>query len=654
MLNIPNTVKALFKRDGVRKNFRVHFPNGEMNDLTNENIVQESVKFTESVCSQDVFKFGLAEASVIEFETVGIANMYGMEIECGMEIDLSSLSAAQLSAIAAGTWDGVYTAVGDSDIGYAYFRVPYGIFKVTSCPRDHGAMTHRKITAYQVDLFRELLPFPTKSLAASISMSLNGIAALKTGGGITEGTAATITTCSIQDPDNNMVITSGCIAASTFLAYSNFFHNFVWLCTGTTDNPVCAINYAQCTEDIILPTGTMDADQLQGLAEVIASSLYDAGVDLTMDGATDGGNHLVQIYSDNLEALKAGTFALSPSIQDEDPQNARYPRTTWDYYVHDIIDKGNKHVAHSYQAQMNVYNPIIGGAVTTTAFYGQNYNTSSSWNPPHKKTIVFPKILPTDNVFLRVTDSMPSSQTIFIKLRYAEDNIDLLPFLTKEMNITSVRQFTVDNPAPHITLQNTGKYGTDYYAYLGGQRNITAVCKNAFEIFARFYKADRFGGGEAILLYNSNPEEISPGEYSEMWWDEYDVEPIGSVTVTYENSSDNSNENTISIPIGSGGSVYNMENNEALQNLSSMTESDLKTLILTDFKPNVGAVHFTPVELTMKGFPWIEAGDALEITAEDGVTVDTYALRIEMNGIQDLQLYVESQGGQIIESEEAK
>ena len=89
MLNIPESVKTLFKRDGVRKNFRVHFPNGELSDITNENVVQESVKFTESLCSQDVLKFGLTEASVIEFETVGIGNMYGMTIECGIEIDLS-------------------------------------------------------------------------------------------------------------------------------------------------------------------------------------------------------------------------------------------------------------------------------------------------------------------------------------------------------------------------------------------------------------------------------------------------------------------------------------------------------------------------------------------------------------------------------------
>ena len=46
MLNIPESVKNLFKTDGVRKNFRVRFPDGELPDITNSSIVQESVRFT--------------------------------------------------------------------------------------------------------------------------------------------------------------------------------------------------------------------------------------------------------------------------------------------------------------------------------------------------------------------------------------------------------------------------------------------------------------------------------------------------------------------------------------------------------------------------------------------------------------------------------
>lgn len=146
MLNIPATVKSAMTADTTRKNFRVMFKSGR-SDLTLSDIVNGSVSFTESICSQNVLKFGCVEASTIEFETVGVENIMGEAFNAGWEIDLSSLSAAQLSAIALNPGDGVYVPLADSDLGYPYYRVPCGEFVVTGCPRNHEAMTHRQITA---------------------------------------------------------------------------------------------------------------------------------------------------------------------------------------------------------------------------------------------------------------------------------------------------------------------------------------------------------------------------------------------------------------------------------------------------------------------------------------------------------------------------
>lgn len=89
MLDIPEEVKNLFRQDSITKNFRVHFPNGERADLTNDNVVSESVQFTESLCSQENLKFGLCEASVLEFETIDVENISGCEITAGIEIDIT-------------------------------------------------------------------------------------------------------------------------------------------------------------------------------------------------------------------------------------------------------------------------------------------------------------------------------------------------------------------------------------------------------------------------------------------------------------------------------------------------------------------------------------------------------------------------------------
>lgn len=97
MLNIPAEVKTLFKSDSVFKNFHVNFPNGEHTDLNNDDVISESVSFTESICSKDVFQFGLSERPQIEFECVNVPNIYGVTIYCAIEICVDSLGAQWIS-----------------------------------------------------------------------------------------------------------------------------------------------------------------------------------------------------------------------------------------------------------------------------------------------------------------------------------------------------------------------------------------------------------------------------------------------------------------------------------------------------------------------------------------------------------------------------
>ena len=96
-------------------------------------------------------------------------------------------------------------------------------------------------------------------------------------------------------------------------------------------------------------------------------------------------------------------------------------------------------------------------------------------------------------------------------------------------------------------------------------------------------------------------------------------------------------------------SEYDMSGNEILRQLASASLADVTAMVNAGFAPYAGAVAFTPAELTMQGWPWIEAGDALEITAEDGTVVETYALRIEMHGIQHLTATITAEGGEIVE-----
>lgn len=90
MIDVSAAVKAAFRNDSVRKYYGIQFlydeevPEEErIDDLTNDDLSEESMHITESLCSEDQLKFGKCEASTVEFEML---NYY--ESLNGMMFDL--------------------------------------------------------------------------------------------------------------------------------------------------------------------------------------------------------------------------------------------------------------------------------------------------------------------------------------------------------------------------------------------------------------------------------------------------------------------------------------------------------------------------------------------------------------------------------------
>ena len=99
MLKVDYRIKELVAKFGVRRNFRVIFPNGERADISGNSIVADSVELSESICSETVFRFGCIERSMLSFECIGIENIMGCQIRAGLEIDISSLDPAVIPYI---------------------------------------------------------------------------------------------------------------------------------------------------------------------------------------------------------------------------------------------------------------------------------------------------------------------------------------------------------------------------------------------------------------------------------------------------------------------------------------------------------------------------------------------------------------------------
>ena len=703
MLTIPETIKNLYKSEAARKNFRVHFPGGEMPDITNENIAQESVRFTESLSSQDVFKFGLAEASTLEFETIGIGNMYGMTIEASIEIDTSSLTAAEIAEIESDPGDGALVAEtmtaewetgdisrttgenitgpirmrtkdhlplnGNSQVGVsfelasasyayavvyfydseyafisaeqktksqatgrltfdeiytapqnsAYFRaqmtkmetsvtfkfpdqksysIPLGRFRVDKCPRNHGSMARRQVRAYTESLGENLKLSPTErprfhTWARNATMKLSLFKHL-------------LANLAYRSP--NIMDEAGYTKSlvSTFSDMS---------ISTRAQGVVCAF-YKDGVRYQIERYGTNNKDRTLMLTK---NSLYS----LDLDGLN----------------IKDFTKYIKDKIKEYDLdwttvelEGNRPAPATIDEFILEILFQFIPSAAGYYAGFENpAYVFHIPLTEDAACFYtGGSDILAGNLYLPEAFEIGFSQegIGKLNSYVFDIGDANP---TVYAWTKQNEND--------PEIEIAPTASTVVTYASKQYTLYQY-KDALDYAKLTSGY----------VEIYAMFLSALRTGTVGFRRLTNESQILILPENYAEMWWDEFDVEPIGTISVTYQETTENGDDqsNTVGIGVGSGASHYDMSDNETLKlingSLSSITE-----FLMASFVPHLDAVTFTPIELTMQGWPWIEAGDALQITAEDGTIVRSYALRVEMSGIQHLQMVITAEGGEISE-----
>lgn len=581
MLNLPAAVQTLFRTDGVRKNFRAHFPKGELPDIVNDQIVKESVQFTESICSQDSLKFGLTEASMIEFETVGVGNMRGMRISCSTEIDVSSLSSAQISDIEAGSWDGELVQPSASGLSFPVFRVPYGVFRVDSCPRNQQAMAHRRVKAYSVGAGSlSENPFETEKLA------------LLTPGGNTYDPQAKALLCAAVG------YTSPQFMANAGYERSNLYwmsdessrsrQGTLTMTDGTTKDFNFVFRMKYTLRSDANPSALYSADlhgyNFRSAVSAFAAWLTDYGVDAERSGY------------DDMESLVKAFLPWAPAV---------------------------------------VYDYSSGGNITVgiaAAYFSESNEAILPYRPGLKFSFEVP-------LSLSISTTRAGGGGI--------DSITRNPVAADIYGWTATSSpSSLDSVAISIpsTLQQTRS--------IGGVSRTCWSFTNAFslldyangflELSAAFGRADRSGNIAVDRLSNSPVVSIGPGDMSELWWDESSVAPIGAVVFSYKDT--NGNDQTATCVIGSGAGTYDMTRNAFLKLLTNASASQIETLITENFGPYVTGISYTPVQLDIRSFPWIEAADALQLTAEDGTVVSTYAMRHEISGIQSLFAEIDSSG----------
>lgn len=113
---VSEEMKDLYLKDDVYKEYVISFPEDpELRDLTNADLVEESIELIQSICSQNTFQFGLYEANQLSFKTIGVGNIKGKRIR-------------------------LLQRIGE-------YEHDYGIFQIHSCKREDNSLI-RDIVAY--------------------------------------------------------------------------------------------------------------------------------------------------------------------------------------------------------------------------------------------------------------------------------------------------------------------------------------------------------------------------------------------------------------------------------------------------------------------------------------------------------------------------
>lgn len=119
-MQIPENIAKELKRDNAKKKYVISFPLDDIEPITSENIVADSVTFTESVNSSDDIDLGLCESSVFEFSAYDVPDIKGKVID-------------------------IVLLVGEEE-----YSIPYGRFIVDSCRRDADNDKLRKVMCYSI------------------------------------------------------------------------------------------------------------------------------------------------------------------------------------------------------------------------------------------------------------------------------------------------------------------------------------------------------------------------------------------------------------------------------------------------------------------------------------------------------------------------
>lgn len=597
MVQVDYRIKELVAKYGVRRNFRVLFPNGERADLTSADIIDDTVELSESVCSETVFRFGCIERSMISFECMNIQNIQGCQIRAGLEIDISSLSAFSISQIqtniSRGRDDGEIVLEADSDLGWGYYRIPWGLFWVESCPRDHGNRKRRKVTAFSADI-NKVSPVERVRLSTYVPNHETFLAY----------------------PYQLAAVNAGWLTPDLFDAWG-FSRNM-----GSNYNYYTWANFQSVAA---AESHTFSVTSEGHTYAVIIDGTYSLE---DYSERMGGASNVCELGQINLsgwdtdaawEAYRA-FFSENGAPEPTVGAHTRLPRTY--LQPHLTYDKDDQYGDYDHA-------PVYWLPDYGCPFYMQAYRE------PALKANSAVRVMWDLTLTFQIDGATVDTQTFFPA---AEVEASVYQISTSRYN------FNIDF---RQTYKATYKYtsgSTTFYSFVNSYKSA-AVMSPFLELYARHIRVDRAGLPQMIRLNNASPTAIPAENIESIFWEDSEISPIGEVDWRRRDPQSLEESDTITGTdfVGNGGrSVYKMLNNAYLLAINYSASPIPGALF-----EYLAQSEFTPYEAVIHDLPWMQPGDAIQLATadEDTPTLTSFILTQKIRGVKFLRQEITASGG---------
>lgn len=157
---------------------------------------------------------------------------------------------------------------------------------------------------------------------------------------------------------------------------------------------------------------------------------------------------------------------------------------------------------------------------------------------------------------------------------------------------------------------------------VSGREILESIC----EINGVFGIIDNAGYLKFITLDTTSAVETIPvGARRSLDHEDYSVDPIDALVIRQES-------NDIGASVGSGNNPYIIQGNFLAYGKSSAQ----LTTIATNIFGVISGVAYVPVQLQCRGLPYLEPGDCIDITMQDGSETRTLVLSRTLSGVQSL------------------